>query len=176
MPPPSPSDRICVGCRAEGSKYKCPRCMAYTKKHKEDHPAEEEKKAEPAPRKRSIDDANAEQPRDDELDALFEKFPQLAGYLNEIGDAVEWTPDNSDNLDRDGNPRKKPRHSKPLTPEMRAMNGVRKLRQLRDHDATGCLREYGALVSMRNAQKAQEEARKKDAQRIAQLIREEKRD
>ncbi|KAF3000437.1 hypothetical protein E8E14_005538 [Neopestalotiopsis sp. 37M] len=191
MAPMTPADRVCVSCQTEDGKYKCPRCMKYTKKHKEEHPPEEDK-PKPTPAEPAAGDTassgDGEQP--DEFTKLFNKYPALATYLNQIADCTE-PPSNDPDGDaghgqghgqgHGGQFRKKPRHNhnKPWTREVGLQNGLHKLRQLRDQDTTGALREFGELVLHLNAQKQEEEARKKDddqrdAELIGQLIREER--
>ncbi|ETS79054.1 hypothetical protein PFICI_08907 [Pestalotiopsis fici W106-1] len=190
MAPIAPADRVCISCQTEDGKYKCPRCMKYTKKHKEEHPAEEDK-PKPTPADSATGDSSSSgEQQPDEFNKLFAKYPALASYLNQIADSTEPPsndPEGGDNGDAGGggggskfssHPRKKPRHNKPWTREVGLQNGLHKLRQLRDQDTTGALKEFGELVLMINAQKAQEEARKVEAQRdaelIGQLIREER--
>jgi hypothetical protein len=123
--------------------------------------------------------SSTEQP--DEFSRLFAKYPALATCLHQIADSTEppstMTP-SPDDGDRIGSKRKQPHGSKPWTREIGLQNGLRKLRQLRDQDSTGGLQEFCDLVLMLNAKKAQEEARRteaqKDAEMIGQLIREER--
>ncbi|KAK9414650.1 hypothetical protein SUNI508_11088 [Seiridium unicorne] len=184
MAPRLAIDRTCVGCEAEDGKYKCPRCMKYTcslacsKKHREEHPAEEEKATASQPSEKPADGTGStEQP--DEFNKIFAKHPNLVSYLHQIADETDppSTPaPGLDNGDKAGYQRKQ--SNKPWTREIGLQNALHKLRKLRDQDNTGALQEFCDLVRVLNAEKAQEEARrleaKRDAEVIGRLIREER--
>ncbi|KAH6656876.1 hypothetical protein BKA67DRAFT_532118 [Truncatella angustata] len=178
MPATVPADRICIPFRRHPS-YSLRCSLVCSKRHKEEHPVEEEKTpALQAAQTPADGTSNAEQP--DEYNKIFAKYPVLATYLNQIYDETEppssLTPNPDDGGKSGGLKRKQQR--KPWTREIGVQNALHKLRHLRDQDTTGALKEFCALVHMLNAEKAEEDARKLEAQRdaetIAQMIRDER--
>lgn len=158
--------------------------LACSKNHREEHPPEEEKPPAPAPAEKPADgggDSSSAQP--DEFNKIFAKYPNLASYLHQIADETEPPPPNlTSGPDGGGGSgfrrRQQQQQRKPWTREVGMQNGLHKLRQLRDRDTSGALQEFCDLVHVLNAQKADEEARQlaaqRDAEAIAQMIRDER--
>jgi zinc finger HIT domain-containing protein 3 len=160
--------------------YSC--SLACSKKHRDEHPPEEETPASAAPANpfpaTQQEPAQDGSEKPDEFNQLFRKYPNLSIQLLQVAEATDppsvMTP-SPEYGERLGPRRKKP---VPWTKEIGMQNALTKLRQLRDEDDTGGIQEFCELIKIMKARDEDvgsgQAAAQQDADLIGQLIRDER--